>query len=242
VGADALGIGLSQCFSWPNACKSHSLFFILFVQIFHLTLPYLVQAAQGFHTLEARVFQMTEALQKKNIEHEKSMAEVLESVASNYKSLEEEHFKNLNAMKEAEERERIETEKQAQMEEQMAQMEEKMKKLESECILSISMAREEGKEEVMGEIKAQFQKVYNTEFRDGWKSALSKSGVPKGSELYLRDNTSIPYPVTRLKDSDSEDEGEGEEEDGEEAQGEQDNRSPTMSVEPTVVAASGSNI
>lgn len=31
-----------------------------------------------------------------------------------------------------------------------------MKKLESECILSIGKAREEGKEEVMGEVRAQF--------------------------------------------------------------------------------------
>lgn len=56
---------------------------------------------------------MTEALQKKDAEHEKNMAEVLESAASNFKSLEEEHFRNLNAMKETEERARIETEKRA---------------------------------------------------------------------------------------------------------------------------------
>ena len=83
-----------------------------------------------------------------------------------------------------------------------------MKKLESECILSIGKAREEGKEEVMGEVRAQFQKVYNTGFRDGWKSALSKFGVPESSKLYLRDNTLIPYPNTGLKDSDDEDKGE----------------------------------
>ena len=52
--------------------------------------------------MEARVFRMTEALQNKVAEHAKSLAEVMENAASNYKSLEEEHFKNLNTMKEAE--------------------------------------------------------------------------------------------------------------------------------------------
>ncbi len=53
--------------------------------------------------MEARVFKMTKTLQTKDVEHEKNMAEVLESAASNYKALEEEHFKNLNIMKKAEE-------------------------------------------------------------------------------------------------------------------------------------------
>ena len=35
------------------------------------------------------------------------MVEVLESAASNYKSLEEEHFKNLNIMKEVEEQAKV---------------------------------------------------------------------------------------------------------------------------------------
>ncbi len=46
--------------------------------------------------MEAKVYRMTEELQNKDAEHAKSMAEVLESAASNDKSLEEEHFKNLN--------------------------------------------------------------------------------------------------------------------------------------------------
>jgi hypothetical protein len=70
-----------------------------------------VQAVQGVHYMEARVFRMTKALQNKDAEHEKNMAEVLESVASNYKALEEEHFKNLNVMKEAEEKARAEASK-----------------------------------------------------------------------------------------------------------------------------------
>ncbi len=39
------------------------------------------------------------------------MSEVLESVADNYKKLEDEHFKNVNIMKEVEERARVEEEK-----------------------------------------------------------------------------------------------------------------------------------
>uniref|UniRef100_A0A2N9HYB2 Uncharacterized protein n=1 Tax=Fagus sylvatica TaxID=28930 RepID=A0A2N9HYB2_FAGSY len=69
------------------------------------------KAVQGVHYMEARVFRMTKALQNKDAEHEKNMAEVLESVASNYKALEEEHFKNLNVMKEAEEKARAEASK-----------------------------------------------------------------------------------------------------------------------------------
>jgi hypothetical protein len=52
--------------------------------------------------MEARVFRLTEKLQKKDVEHEKSMSEVLESAADSYKKLEDEHFKNINIMKEAE--------------------------------------------------------------------------------------------------------------------------------------------
>ena len=58
--------------------------------------------------MEARVFILTEKLQKKDAEHEKNMSEVLESAANNYKILEDEHFKNINIMKEVKERARTE--------------------------------------------------------------------------------------------------------------------------------------
>ena len=53
----------------------------------------------------------------------------------------------------------------------MAHLKEKMRELEVECIQSIGQAREDGKQELMGEVKAQFQMVYNSGFRDGSKSA-----------------------------------------------------------------------
>ena len=96
------------------------------------------------------------------------MAEVLDISASNYKTLEEEHFRNLNTMKEAEERAKTEAAKQAQMKGEMVEMQEKVRKLESECIQAIGLAREKGKEEgkaegkelgkeeAMGEVKAKF--------------------------------------------------------------------------------------
>lgn len=90
------------------------------------------------------------------------------------------------------------------MEEKMAQLKEKMRKLETECIQSIGEAREDGKEEVMEEVKAQFQMVYNSGFKDGWKSALNKTEVLDASDLFLRDNTPLPYPDARLKDTDDE--------------------------------------
>ena len=79
-------------------CLSHIVsFFFSHMFIFY------VQGIQGVLSMEARVFNMTEELQNKDAKHEKSMAKVLESAASNYKALEEEHFKNLNTMKEGEE-------------------------------------------------------------------------------------------------------------------------------------------
>ena len=137
--------------------------------------------------MEARVFRLTEKLQKKDAEHEKSMFEVLEAASDNYKKLEGEHFKNINIMNEAEERARTEEGKRVQMEAELAEMQEKMKKLESECLLSIGKAHKEGMEEglVKGkelgkegsleEVKAQFKMVYNSGFSHGWKSALSKT-------------------------------------------------------------------
>ena len=88
----------------------------------------------------------------------------------------------------------------------MNEMREKVRKLESECILSIGKAREEGKEEgkaegkvlgkeeAMDEVKAQFQMVYNSGFRHGWKFVLSKTEQPETSELFLRMNTPLLYP------------------------------------------------
>ena len=153
------------------------------------------------------------------------MAEVLESAASNYKALEEQHFKSLNTMKEAKEQARVEAAKRAQMEGEMAEIREKVRKLEFECIQAIGKAQEEGKEVVMGEVKTQFQLVYNSGFRHGWKSALNQTEVPKTSDLFLRANTPLPYPETGLKDPEDEagDEGDDDdEEEGEEEQGEPD--------------------
>jgi flagellar biosynthesis/type III secretory pathway protein FliH len=134
--------------------------------------------------MEARVFRLTEKLQKKEAEHEKNMSEVLKAAASNYKKLEDEHFKNINTMKEAEERAWTEETKPTKVEAEIAEIQEKMKKLESECLLSIGKAHKEGmekglvkgkelgKEGAMEEVKAQFQMVYNSGLRHGWKSAL----------------------------------------------------------------------
>ena len=104
----------------------------------------------------------------------------------------------------------------------MAEMQEKVRKLESECIQAIGKAREEGKEEVIGEVKAQFQLVYNNGFRHGWKSALNQTKVPKTSDLFLRANTPLPYLEAGLKDFEDEagDEGDDDDEEDEEEQGE----------------------
>lgn len=84
--------------------------------------------------MEAKVFRMTEALQNKYAENAKSLAEVMENAASNYKYLEEEHFKTLNTMKEAEELVRSEAGKRALVEEELAQLKEKMMEHKAKCI------------------------------------------------------------------------------------------------------------
>ena len=102
------------------------------------------------------------------------------------------------------------------MEEEVAQLKEKMWKLKAECIHSIGKARKDEKEEIMGKVKAQFQTVYNSGFKDGWKSALNKTKVLETSKLFLQANTFLPYPIAGLKDMDDEaDEKDEEEEDGE---------------------------
>ena len=68
----------------------------------------------------------------------------------------------------------------------------------------------------MGEVATQFTLVYNSGFRHGWKSALSKTEQPETSDLFLRTSTLLPYPDAGLKNSDDKgDEGEEEEEEKE---------------------------
>ena len=104
------------------------------------------------------------------------------------------------------------------------ELREKVRKLESECLASLKKSIEDGKvqgriegkklgyEGAMVEARTQFRMVYNTSFRKGWKSALTKTEQPETSELFLRSNTPIPYPKEGLKDSDNEAQEEGEEE------------------------------
>ena len=90
--------------------------------------------------MEARVIKMIDELQKKDAVHEEKMTKALASATANYKKLEDQHFKNVNVMKEAKERARTEVAKREKVKGEMAEMKEKMKKLESECILSIGKA------------------------------------------------------------------------------------------------------
>lgn len=114
-------------------------------------------------------------------------------------------------------------------------MREKVRKLESKCLLSIGKAREEGVEEgiakgkelgkegAMEEVKTQFQMVYNSGFRHGWKSALNKTEQPETSDLFLRANTPLPYPEAGLKDSEDKANEEDDEDEGtDDEQGEKD--------------------
>jgi hypothetical protein len=183
-------------------------------------------------SMEARHFRLTEKFQKSTAEHEEAMSEVLKVASENYKKLEDENSRNVNMMKEIEERARIEESKQAEAEVEIAKIQEKMKELESECVFRLGTAHKEGMEEglkkgkelgregAMDEVATQFKLVYNSGFRHGWKSALSKTEQPETSDLFLRTNTPLPYPDAGLKNSDDEgdeeDEEEGDEEEGQE--------------------------
>jgi hypothetical protein len=182
--------------------------------IFHNFFFLSIKATQGILSMKSRVVKMTQELQKKG---------------ADYKRLEDQHFINVNLMKEAEERARAEVENRKRAEVELTKLKEKVRKLESECLASLGKAREEGKEEgkaegkilghesAMEEARTQFRMVYNIGFRRGWKSALTKTEQLETSELFLRSNTPIPYPEEGLKDSDNEaQEKEGEEKEEEE--------------------------
>uniref|UniRef100_A0A2N9HKY2 Uncharacterized protein n=1 Tax=Fagus sylvatica TaxID=28930 RepID=A0A2N9HKY2_FAGSY len=192
-------------------------------QIFRHGTRGLMMATQSALAMESRVLQMTDELQRKS---------------ADYKKLEDQHFANINMMKEAEtlaraEAEsrkkaealaRAEEENRKKAEAELAELREKVRKLESECIASIEKAIEDGKvlgrvegeksgyEGAMEEARTQFRMVFNTGFRKGWKSALTKTEQPETSELFLRSNTPIPYPEEGLQDSDNEAPEAGEEE------------------------------
>jgi hypothetical protein len=205
--------------SFPDTCF---LYIYFFTSLYPLNLTFYnflflsIQATQGILSMESRVVRMTEELQKKG---------------ADYKKLEDQHFRNVNLMKEAEERARAEVENRERVEVELTELKEKVRKLESECIASIGKAREEGKEEgkaegkilgqeaAMDEARTQFRMVYNSGFRQGWKSALNKTGQPESSELFLRSNTPLPYPKEGLKDSEDEAEEEEEEDDSEGEEG-----------------------
>ena len=156
-------------------------------------------------------------------EHERALSDVMENAEKDYGNLEKKHFETITMMKEAEDRARSEYEQRIKLEAELAQQLEKIKKLETEYLRSLGETlesgkkegKQEGKQEAWGEIKDQIQGVYNKSFRDGWKAALKKVDTPISSDLFLRENTPLPYPSVGLKESDKEDEDDDDDEDEE---------------------------
>jgi DNA-directed RNA polymerase beta' subunit len=168
-------------------------------------------------TMEAKFYRLSEKHQKTVAEHEKVMSDTLRTASENLKKLEDEISKKANLMKEAEERVRAEETKRSEAEAEVARLQERVGKLESECISRLNKAHQEGmregeekgmeeglqkgkalgREGAMGEVATQFQLVYNSGFRLGWKSALYKTEHPETSELFLRTGT---HSHSRMQD------------------------------------------
>uniref|UniRef100_A0A2N9H6U2 Uncharacterized protein n=1 Tax=Fagus sylvatica TaxID=28930 RepID=A0A2N9H6U2_FAGSY len=176
-------------------------------QIFRHGTRGLMMATQSALAMESRVLRMTDELQKKS---------------ADYKKLEDQHFININMMKEAETLARAEAESRKKAEALARAEEENRKKAEVELaelrekVLGRVEGEKSGFDGAMEEARTQFRMVFNTGFRKGWKSALTKTEQPEASELFLRSNTPIPYPEEGLQDSDNEAPEEGEEEADEE--------------------------
>uniref|UniRef100_A0A2N9H5D9 Uncharacterized protein n=1 Tax=Fagus sylvatica TaxID=28930 RepID=A0A2N9H5D9_FAGSY len=203
-------------------------------QIFRHGTRGMMMATQSILAMESRVLKMTDELQKKS---------------TDYKRLEEQHLMNINSMKVAEDIARAEADNRKKAEAELTILREKVVKLESECLANLEKAREEGLLEgkiegkklgydgAMEEARTQFRMVFNTGFRRGWKSALTKTEHPETSELFLRSNTPIPYPEEGLNRSEDEAEEEGEEE--EEDEDEEEGGAPGNVVESSQPAPTG---
>ena len=144
--------------------------------------------------MESRVHDLDKAIIDKDEEHSKAMADVVAESTANYKRLEKEHHDTINKMKDAEEKARAKAEMRSKSKAEVSKLKEKIRLLKAECIKSISLAREEGiqvgkkdgQEEVLDQVKTDFQGVFNRGFRDGWKSALKKAKVLRTSKWFLR--------------------------------------------------------
>uniref|UniRef100_A0A2N9I9E1 Uncharacterized protein n=1 Tax=Fagus sylvatica TaxID=28930 RepID=A0A2N9I9E1_FAGSY len=146
------------------------------------------------HAVEFKAYELTKCLKDQEAEHTKAMAEVMQSTTANYAALEHEHLRTIQKMKDAKEKASAEFELKVKIE---VELQEKIKLLEAKCVKSIGEAREEGKKEGK---------------QEGKLEVLAEAAVSSTSELFLRDNTPIPYPDAGFKESDKEDEGEEDEE------------------------------
>lgn len=168
------------------------------------------------HNIKDKEAEHKKIMRDKQAEHEKTVQDVMAEAADNYGKIEKWLHEAINQMKDAEEKLRAETELRAKAEAELSRLDDKVRRLESESIRSINEAleqgiregRADGEQKALDEVADQLELVYNRSFRDGWKAALKKAGVPVTSDLFLREKTPLPYPATDLKVSDKEDAGE----------------------------------
>ena len=87
-----------------------------------------------------------EILKAKDANQAKAVAEVVDNATANYAALEKKHHETINLMKDVEEKAKSEAEQKEKAEAEVAELKEKIRLLEAECIKSIGLAREEGKQ------------------------------------------------------------------------------------------------
>ena len=167
---------------------------------------------------EEQIVGLNQTMNEKDAEHQKVVSDVMATAAENYGKVEKQLQEATSKLKDAEEKVRSESEQREKAEAELAPLHDRIRRLESECCQSIEKARidgiregrAEGDQRILDEVADQLELVYNRSFRDGWKATLTKTGTSTTSDLFLRENTPLPFPQVDLKASDDEaEEGEG---------------------------------
>ncbi len=104
----------------------------------------------------------------------------------------------------------------------------------------IQEGRKAGQQELLDQVRTDFQGVFNRGFRDRWKSALKKAKVSRTSKWFVREKTPLPYPDAGLRASNAEqeDDEDDEDEEADEAEAEEIGGELDQHIAPLIPPAS----